>query len=367
MRGGRLGSLVDRWPLAVPVLALATLAATWGRDLAPVALGIVCVVLMGAVLAAVQHAEVIAHRVGEPFGSLVLAVAVTVIEAGLILTLMVSGGPETSTLARDTVFSAAMICLNGIVGISILVGSLRSKFTHFNAEGSGAALATIATLATLCLVIPTYTTSSPGLEFTPTQLAFAAIASLVLWAVFVANQTGRHRDFFLPVTKHGEAIPPDEHAALPSTRATWTSVAMLLAALVGVVGLAKIVSPAVKSGVTDVGLPASFVGVVIAMVVLLPESISAVNAARRKRFQTSLNLAYGSSIATIGLTIPTIALAKIWIDTPLELGLSSLQVVLLALTLIVSVLTVVPGRATRLEGTVHLVLFAAFVFLATSP
>lgn len=359
--------ILTRWTVALPIVGLVVLGATWGRDLGAVVLTVVALVLVGAVLAAVQHAEVIAHRVGEPFGSLVLAIAVTIIEAGLILTLMASGGSGATTLARDTVFSAFMICLNGIVGMSLLVGTWRTRFTHFNAEGTGSALATVATLATLCLVVPTYTTSSPGPQFTPTQLAFAAVASFLLWASFVGNQTVRHRDFFLPVTGRGEIINDDAHATPPTARTTWLSVALLIASLIGVVGLAKVTSPAIESGVSSAGLPHAFVGVVIALLVLLPESISAVRAARRGRFQTSLNLAIGSAIATIGLTIPTIAVAKIWLDPPLHLGLSALQVVLLTLTIIVSVLTVVPGRATRLEGAVHLALFAAFVFLAASP
>ncbi len=363
----RLVGILTRWAVVLPIVGLVVLGATWGRDLGVAALTLVALVLVGAVLAAVQHAEVIAHRVGEPFGSLVLAIAVTVIEAGLILTLMVSGGSGASTLARDTVFSAFMICLTGIVGISLLVGTWRTRFTHFNAEGTGSALATVATLATLCLVVPTYTTSVPGPEFTPGQLAFAASASFVLWASFVANQTVRHRDFFLPVSGQGEVIDDDAHATPPTIQTTWLSVGLLVGSLIGVVGLAKVTSPAIESGVSNAGLPHSFVGVVIALLVLLPESIAAVRASRRGRFQTSLNLAIGSSIATIGLTIPTIAIAKLWIDTPLHLGLSSLQVVLLTLTVLVSVLTVVPGRATRLEGVVHMALFAAFVFLATSP
>ncbi len=362
-----LRRLLARWAVVLPIVGIAVLPASWGRDLGVLTLTMVSLILMGAVLAAVHHAEVIAHRVGEPFGSLVLALSVTVIEAGLILTLMTSGGSGAATLARDTVFSALMICLTGIVGLSLVVGTWRSRFTHFNAEGTGSALATVATLATLCLVVPTYTTSIPGPEFTPGQLAFAAIASFLLWVAFVASQTLSHRDFFLPVTKHGVAMDDDTHADPPSVATTWRSLGLLLAALVGVVGLAKVVSPSIESGVTSAGLPRSFVGVVIALLVLLPEGIAAVKAAQRKRFQTSLNLAIGSAIATIGLTIPTIAVAKIWIDTPLHLGLSSLQVVLLTITLVVSVLTIVPGRATRLEGAMHLALFAAFIFLATSP
>ncbi|MFI7678124.1 calcium:proton antiporter [Actinophytocola sp. NPDC049390] len=358
------------WTRVVPVLAIGALVATWGRDLGAVLVLIVAVLLAGAVLAAVHHAEVVAHRVGEPFGSLVLAVAVTVIEVALIVTLMVSGGPESASLARDTVFAAFMITTTGIVGLALMVGARRFHVTLFNAEGSGAALATATTLAALSLVLPTFTTSQPGPEFSPAQLTFAALASLALYVMFVLTQTVRHRDFFLPVAQKAqeqEQEDCDEHAAPPSGREALVSLGMLLLSLVAVVGLAKVESPAIEEGVAAVGFPPSFVGVVIALLVLLPETLAAVRAARRGRIQTSLNLAYGSAMASIGLTIPTIALASTWLDGPLVLGLGSTQLVLLVLTVVVSVLTVVPGRATRLQGGVHLVLFAAFVFLAVNP
>jgi Ca2+:H+ antiporter len=353
--------------VVVPLLALVVLALTWGRDLGGLVVGLVAVVLGAAVLAAVHHAEVVAHRVGEPFGSLILAVAVTIIEVALIITLMLSGGAKTASLPRDTVFAAVMITCNGIVGLSLLVGALRHHVVSFNAEGTGAALATVATLATLSLVLPTFTTSRPGPEFSPPQLAFAAIASLVLYVAFVLTQTVRHRDFFLPVTSEGVIIEADEHADPPSSGAAWASLGLLALALVGVVGLAKVESPAIEAGVAAAGLPAAFVGVVIALLVLLPETLAATRNALRDRIQTSLNLALGSALASIGLTIPAIAIASIWIDVPLLLGLGATQMVLLALTLIVTVLTVVPGRATRLQGVVHLVLLAAFLFLAINP
>jgi Ca2+:H+ antiporter len=327
----------------------------------------VALVLAGAVLAAVHHAEVIAHRVGEPFGSLVLAVAVTVIEVALIVTLMVSGGEQTASLARDTVFAAVMITCNGILGLSLLLGSLRYSVARFNAEGTGAALATVATLATLSLVLPTTTTSRRGPEFSPGQLAFAAVASLTLYGVFVLTQTVRHRDFFLPVTVDGTVVEADDHAQPPTDRAAATSAVLLVVSLVSVVGLAKVESPAIEAGVAAAGFPPSFVGVVIALLVLLPETLAAARNALRDRVQTSLNLALGSAMASIGLTIPVIAVATIWLDGPLLLGLGATQTVLLALTVVVAVLTVVPGRATRLHGAVHLALLAAFLFLASNP
>ncbi|CCH30800.1 ionic transporter y4hA [Actinosynnema sp. NPDC047251] len=354
------------WTEVVPVLGAVVLALAWGRDLGAVLVTIVAIVLAGTVLSAVHHAEVVAHRVGEPFGSLVLAVAVTVIEVALIVTMMISGGPDTASLARDTVFAAVMITTNGIVGLSLLVGAFRYGVTLFNPEGSGAALATVATLATLCLVLPTFTASTPGPEFSTSQLAFAAVASIALYATFVLTQTVRHRDFFLPVTADGEP-DAEEHASPPSTKETWISLALLMVALVVVVGLAKVESPAIEAGVKAAGFPPSFVGVVIALLVLLPETLAAGRAARRDRVQISLNLGYGSAMASIGLTIPAIALASVWLDGPLVLGLGPTQMVLLALTVLVSVLTVVPGRATRMQGSVHLVLLAAFLFLAINP
>jgi Ca2+:H+ antiporter len=355
------------WTSIAPVLAIVVLVLSWGRDLGSVHVVAVPLVLAVAVLAAVHHAEVVAHRVGEPYGSLVLAVAVTVIEVALIVTLMVAGGPETATLARDTVFAAVMITCNGILGLSLLIGALRHDVTVFNAEGTGAALATVATLATLSLVLPTFTTSRPGPEFSPAQLTFAAAAALTLYLVFVLNQTGRHRDFFLPVAPDGSLLDEDEHVSPPGNRAALRSLALLLVALVAVVGLAKVESPSIKEGVAALGFPQSFVGVVIALLVLLPETLAAAKAARRGRVQTSLNLALGSAMASIGLTIPVIALSTVWLDGPLLLGLGSTQVVLLVLTVVVGVLTVVPGQATRLQGWVHLVLLAAFLFLAASP
>ncbi|QSR32630.1 ionic transporter y4hA [Nocardioides sp. S5] len=392
------------WTTLAPIVAIVALVPAWFAHPEGIVLGALAVLLVAAVLAAVHHAEVVAHRVGEPYGSLVLAVAVTIIEVGLIVTLMVTTDKDTAGLARDTVFAAVMITLNGIVGISLLVGALKHHLAVFNPEGTGAALATVIALAVLCLVVPSVTTSEPGPEFTGAQLAFAAIASLVLYGMFVFTQTIRHRDFFLPVAP-GQYVPmvatraeaalaasdraaerqsgreaaadgfehepvdldEDGHADPPSDRAALASLGLLVVSLVAVVGLAKVESPAIESGVAALGFPQAVVGVVIALLVLAPESIAAVRAAARERVQVSLNLALGSAMASIGLTIPAIAVASIWLDGPLELGLDQLQTVLLLLTAAVSILTVVPGRAKPLQGGVHLVLFVSFLFLTIAP
>lgn len=356
-----------RWATVAPPLAFVALALTWGRDLAGVVVLLVAVLLGGAVLAAVHHAEVVAHRVGEPFGSLILAVAVTIIEVGLILTLMLSGKSGVETLARDTVFAAVMITCNGILGLGVLIASVKHGFSHFHAEGTGGAFATAMVLAGTCLVLPAFTTSAAGPQFTGSQLAFAALASLTLYALFVVTQTVRHRDFFLPVTPEGDVLDEDSHADPPSRREAKTSLCLLLVALVAVVGLAKVLSPSLEAAVGAVGFPQSVVGVIIALLVLTPETLAAANNARRGRTQTSLNLALGSSMASVGLTIPALALATIWLDVPLHLGLEPTHLVLLTMTAVVGVLTIVPGRATRLQGGLHLALLAAYVFLSINP
>jgi Ca2+:H+ antiporter len=365
--GAKIRSYLAHWTAFVPILALAALVLTWGRDLPPPLVVLVALFLGAGVLAAVHHAEVVAHRVGEPFGSLVLAVAVTVIEVALIVTLMISGGEKSLSLARDTVFAAVMITCNGILGLSLLVGAMRRHVAVFNSEGSGGAFATVATIATLSLVLPSFTTSRPGPQFSPAQLGFAAVASIGLYALFVTVQTRRHRDYFLPITTAGQVIDGEEHVDPPTTRRAMLSLGLLLVALIAVVGLAKGVSPSIEAGVADAGLPQSVVGVVIALLVLAPETIAAVRAAARDRIQTSLNLALGSAMASIGLTIPAIAVAMIWLPGPLLLGLGGTQMVLLGLTVVVGTLTIVPGRANVLQGGVHLGLLAAFLFLAASP
>lgn len=360
------------WSTVAPLVAAVLLAVTWSAAPDPArAPGLVLVLvvasaIVGAVLSAVEHAEVVASRVGEPFGSLVLAVAVTVIEVGLIVMLSVGDAEGAASLARDTVFAAVMISLNGIVGLSLVVGSVRGGLARFNPEGTGAALATVATLAGLTLVLPRYTTSEPGPEFSGSQLAFAGVASLLLWGLFVFTQTIRNRSFFLPVEERRGGTEDGGHGGA-TTATAYRSLGLLVVSLVGVVGLAKVASPAIESGVTALGFPYAVVGVAIALVVLLPETLAAVRAAARRRTQTALNLAFGSAMASIGLTIPTIAVASIWLDGPLELGLGPVQTVLLLLTVLVATLNVAPGRASPLQGGLHLVLLSAFLFLTVVP
>ena len=364
MRPAPLECAVRHWPSVVPPLALAVLAlaAALGAGLLLGALA--ALALVAAVFAAVHHAEVVAHRVGEPLGTLVLALAVTVIEASLILSIMIAGGPAKAALPRDTIYAAVMIIANGVFGLCVLLGALRHREQSFRVEGAGSALAALVALATLTLVLPSFTTSTAGPTFSSSQLVFAAVASLALWAVFVFVQTVRHRDYFLPVN---DPANEERHAPPPSNGRAWASFALLLAALVAVVGLAKVLSPALERAIAAAGAPAPVIGVAIALLVLLPETVAAVRAARADRLQTSLNLALGSALASIGLTIPVVAAASLVLGIPVTLGLAPKDLVLLALTFVVGAITLGSGRSNLLHGAVHLVVFAAYLFLSLVP
>ena len=351
------------WSLVVPIGACAVLALALVRPLDWIIMALVACALIAVVLVAVYHAEVVAHRVGEPFGTLILALSVTIIEVALIVSMMLSGGNDASALPRDTVFAAVMIVCNGVIGLCLLVGGIRHHVVAFRIEGTGPPLSVLAALTTLSLVIPAFTSTTPGPTFSPSQLAFAGTASLVLYAVFVFVQTVRHREFFLPV----EDDAGDDNTHSPSLPVAALSLGLLLVSLVAVVGLAKMLAPAIQSAVDAFSAPAAVVGIAIALLVLLPETWAAARAAYDNRMQTSLNLALGSGLATIGLTIPTVAIVSVLIDVPLTLGLPPKETVLLVLTLVIGAMTLASGRSTVLQGAVHLVLFAAFLFLAVVP
>src|SRR5262245_10185130 len=351
------------WAWAWPLLAWAILVATFFVGAGGLVAAAAGAVLIVTVFAAVYHAEVVAHRTGEPFGTLVLAVAVTVIEVALIVSVMVAAPDEKSGLARDTVFAAVMIVCNGIVGLCLLWGGARHHEQGFQVHGASAALAVLAALTTLTLILPNVATTVPGPWFSTSQLVFAGIVSLVLYGAFVFVQTVRHRDYFLSAAGSGE----EAHAPPPSNATAAVSAFLLLAALVAVVGLAKALTPMVEVAVARLQVPKAVVGIIIAALVLLPEALAALRAARANRLQTSLNLALGSALASIGLTIPVVGGVSIVLDKPLELGLGPKDQVLLALTLLVGVITLGTGRTTVLQGIVHLVIFAVFLFFAVVP
>jgi Ca2+:H+ antiporter len=355
---------------AVPVVGVLALAFAWTHHPHGIGFVVLLAILMAAVLTAVSHAEVIAHRVGEPLGALVLALCVTVIEASLIISMMFSHHGEGDTVARDTVFAAVMIVCNGVVGISILANTRRHQVARFQKAGTNALLATVIALASLALVLPAFTAKAHGTVFSHGQLVYSAVASLAIYAVFLFTQVIRHSDDFQALTITGSVavVAGDEgdgEAAKPT--ATWISVGLLLVSLIVVVGLAHVLSIPLEEKAAAIGLPQAVVGLGIALLVLLPETLAAVRAARDDRMQTSLNLSLGSAVASIGLTIPTVAVAAIVLHHSITLALAPQDLILFAITAVIASITLSNGEATILQGAIHVVIFSAFVYVAFVP
>lgn len=348
--------------LTFPFVGWLVLMFYWAGLGSPLVTG---VILIGVVIAAVHHAETVAHRVGEPFGTLILAIAVTVIEVGLIVSLMLANREASSTLARDTVFAAGMIILNLLLGLCLIAAARHQKEGRFTRTGATAALSTLATLMVLTLILPNHTTSVTGPIYSPTQLAFVAAFSLLLYLTFVFVQTVGNRDYFLP--KGHLQAELDVHAPPPSNKQSWLSFGILLVSLGAVVLMAKSLSEPLESALASANAPRALVGVAIAAIVLLPEGVAAIRAARANRLQTSLNLALGSALATIGLTIPVVTLTSFALGLPLSLGLDSKGTVFLALTLFIGALSLARGRTTVLHGTVHVVIFGAYLVTTILP
>ncbi len=350
---------------ALAVLLFAAVTAT-GYSFTPSAAGlafaaVLLVILFGTVFAAVHHAEVVAERIGEPFGTLLLTLSVTIIEVALIATIML-GEQTVTTLARDTVFAVVMIVCNGLVGLCILAGGLRYREQDIQVSGSNLYLSVLSVLATITLIMPNYTLTTPGPVFSTGQLGFVSAATILLYGVFLYTQTVRHRDYF--VAQSGDAAHDGPQA---SNRTIVLSAVLLLISLLAVVLLAKKFSQVVDAGAALIGAPPAFAGILVALLILMPEGVAAVGAARKNDLQKSINLALGSSLATIGLTIPAVAVAAYELDKQLVLGLSPQDMVLLALTLLLSLLTLGSGRTNILFGLVHLVVFAVFMFLVFVP
>lgn len=322
--------------------------------------------LIGGVLFAVHHAEVVAHKTGEPFGSLVLAICVTIIEVSLIISMMLAGHEGSQYIARDAVFATVMIVMNGVIGLCIFIGGLTHHEMSFRNEGTNSALAVLTALATFILVMPIVTVSTPGPDFTKGQLAFAGIASFALYAAFLFFQTVSHRDYYLPQTED-KKTDINFHAHKPSNLKTAVSLILLILSLIVVVGIAELLSPTIEAGVKAVGAPKTIVGIAIALLVLLPEGFAAVRAAKANRLQSSLNLALGSGLASIGLSIPAIAAIAIYFDLPLSLGISNLNMTLMYLSFFIGALTLAIGRTTVLQGVVHLIIFFEYLFLSLVP
>jgi Ca2+:H+ antiporter len=321
---------------------------------------VLLVILFGTVFAAVHHAEVIAERIGEPFGTLLLTLAVTIIEVALIATIMLGDKPAPA-LARDTVFAVVMIVCNGLVGLCIFIGGIRYREQDFQVSSANLYLSVLFVLATITLVMPNYTLTAPGPVYSTTQLAFVSVVTLLLYAVFLYTQTIRHRDYFI-----GDAGDTADGEPM-SDRMLGISVGLLLLALLAVVLLAKKFSLVVDVVTAKIGAPPAFAGVLVAVLILLPEGVAAVSAARKNDLQKSINLALGSSLATIGLTVPAVAVAAYALDKQLVLGLSNQDMVILLLTFMLSMLTFGTGRTNILFGMVHMVVFAVFVFMVFVP
>lgn len=356
---------VPIWAALAPVLAFGFLGLKLGGVVSagsPAVLICAAVLLGASVFAAVHHAEVLALKVGEPFGSILLAIAVTVIEVALIVSILLSKAPGSEMVARDTVYSAVMIVLNGVVGLCLVMGARRHHLQTFQVDGASATLAVLGTLAVFALMMPNFTDATRGPDYAPIQLLVVGAVSLALYIVFVFVQTVRHREYFMD---EADEAHPGGHS--PSHAVAAASTVLLILSLTAVVVLAKILSEPLTRAVQAAGLPVAVVGVVIASVVLLPEGIAAMKAALQNRLQGSINLALGSAVASIGLTIPTVALVSLIFDLPLVLGLSDENMVLLMLTLFAATLTLGTGRTTVLQGAVHLVIFSVFLLLSVIP
>lgn len=321
---------------------------------------VLLVILFGTVFAAVHHAEIIAQRIGEPYGTLLLTMAVTVIEVAMIASIML-GEKAVPTLARDTVFAVVMIVCNGLVGMCILAGGLRYREQDFQVTGANVYLSVLIVLATITLILPNYTLTTPGPVYSTGQLVFVSAVTLVLYGVFLYTQTIRHRDYFIVENDNDPGHAP------ASGKVLMASVVLLFVALVAVVLLAKKFSLVVDAGAAAIGAPPAFAGIVVALLILLPESVAALAAARQNDLQKSINLALGSSLATIGLTIPAVAVTTYVLDKQLVLGLGAREMVLLLMTILLSMLTFGTGRTNILFGLVHTLVFAVFVFMVFAP
>jgi len=353
------------WSLLLPIVAWLAYFLGWaeGSQIVQIITG---ALLIGAVLAAVHHSEVIAARVGEPFGTILLAVAITVIEVALIIALMMSGGEKALYLARDTVFSAVMLILNAIIGICILVGSAKHFEQSFQKESVNTALVSLIAILVLTLILPNYTTSVSGPQYSEAQLIFIAFACLAIYGTFLLVQTVRHKNYFLNQTEGGEEIIVHGEVTPTKTKVT-LSLIFLLISLAVVVLLAKAFSPTIEAAVIEAGLPTSLVGVLIAAVVLLPEGMAAIIAARKNNLQVSLNLALGSALASIGLTIPSVVFVSRLFGLNVVLGLDTKSMILLGLSVFTVMLSLSKGKTNILYGVVLLVNLVAYVFTVIFP
>lgn len=320
--------------------------------------------LFASVLAAVHHAEVVAHRVGEPYGTIILAICITILEVGLIISFMLKGGAEAMAYARDTVFAAVMLILNGILGVCIWIGGLKFREQNFMKSSATTYLVSLVSILVFCLILPNYTSSASGGFYTTSQLIFVSIACLIIYGTFLMVQTVRHRNFFVIEDEVSHQV----HSAEPPTIAkTIISLVMLVICLGMVILMAKGLSPVIETLVSDMGAPPALVGIIIATVVLLPEGVAAMRAAKNNQIQSSINLGLGSALASVGLTIPAVAMVCVLFDIPLVLGLDLKSIILLALSICILMLSLSRGKTNMLYGVVLLVNLMAYIFTVIVP
>ncbi|WP_162426686.1 calcium:proton antiporter [Pontibacter pudoricolor] len=353
-----------QWTVIIPVLAWVLFFSGLINDSSIFQI-VASILLIFSVMSAVHHSEIIAEKVGEPYGTIILAISITVIEVSIIISLMMTEGQAAASLARDTVYAATMLILNGIVGLCLLIGSVKHYEQEFSKPSVTIALVSLISIIVFTLVFPTFTESVAGSYYSNPQLIFASIACLVIYSCFLFAQTRKYRQYFLTIGKdeNEENVEP-----LPiSNSLFYTSMLFLIVCLGIVVLLAKTLSPTIESIITGYNLPKTLVGIVIAAIILLPEGIAAINAARKNRLQTSLNLSLGSALASIGLTIPSVAIVCIIYDFKIILGLDIKSIILLGLSVFTVMLSLNSGKTNVVYGVVLLVNLFAFIFLMIYP
>lgn len=325
------------------------------------------VITLWAAFGVVHEAEVLAEALGEPLGTLLLTLSIIIIEVALISAVML-GTKGVETLGRDTMFAVLMIVLNGVVGLGLLIGGLRHHQQSYNLQGASAYLALILPLTTIALVLPNFTTSTDGGTLSVTQSVFFSLFTIGLYGLFLWLQTGRHKGFFKPTGDESDAAaePEPAHEKVPP-KVIWRHVALLLANILPIVILSKSLAKLLDSGITALGAPTALGGVIIAVIVLMPEAITAVRAVSANHLTRAINLCLGAATSTLGLTVPAVLLIGLATGQSVVLGLSPANMVLLAITLALNMLTFSGSRTTMLEGAVHLSLFAVFMVLVFSP
>ncbi|WFU08389.1 calcium:proton antiporter [Rhizobium sp. CB3090] len=313
--------------------------------------------VLGSALSVVRHADHLAERLGEPYGTLILTLAITSIEVMAISAVMIHG-ENNPTLARDTLFAVIMIILNGMVGLSLLFGGWRRPEQSHNLQGANAYLGLIVPLATLSLILPSFLYSSGGQHPSAPRQMVLGIISVGLYSVFLMLQAGRHHHFF---AEEGEA--PVKPAIRPGRRAIWHHTVLLFAYMGPVVFLVEELAKPIDYVIETLRAPVAFGGVVMAVLVATPEAISAVRAAAANHLQRSINIFLGSVLSTIGITVPAMLAVSYLYAHPVTLGLEGSDLVMLVLTLVVSIITFASGRTHVMQGAVHLVLFLSYVLL----